>query len=261
MNEIAKFLRDGLQDYQLEFYLRRRQAAAACRNKASPTACKSAGALHPCLMRPGAGFRHGGRYSLSAFLRETAHYFLAINAHLMGIQQGIADLYRTVIDMPFSSFTPAGKDDVMKLSQEWAILMDRMLVATHLQTRSESESVAEVLLGACVESDRFLRHVDYFQEAHSMRFSRFWRPGVAGRRKVRNLPTRSQGDTRTELPCLPSSAGTIQDLIDLYRHLAQHARELFSWSARMYGLWYEAPSSMTRIMQPGWQDTRSLRGQ
>jgi hypothetical protein len=258
VRSFRRYINTDLDNLSQEFYLQRAQWALNCsankgRQKHDENALQNP-ALHPCRMK--GGFRHiaangdKSAYTYEEFLGETLPIFVAIHNHLTSINRALGNLYYYITEVPFSSFTPTGKTEILHMTKELERLMLGLLVATHLQRKAHWQTDLVNCLVSC-RSDcyRFLETIPRYYQNHRMRLVVFPIDPVPARID----PYSDENSDRHEplpLSCVPWAAGAYLDFLDTYQSIAHHLRAVIVWSIRLYSLWYFVPRRYLRHISP-----------
>jgi hypothetical protein len=270
VRDFRRYINTDLDNLSIEFYLQRAEWARDChadehRDKHRPRHKKDALAnpsRHPCKMKGGFGrIAESGEelaYTYEQFLGETLPIFVAIHNHLASINRALGNLYYYMTEVPFSSFTPTGKTEILHMTKVLERLMLGLLVATHLQRRHEWQTDLVSYLVSC-RSDcyRFLETIPRYYQNHRMRLVVFPISPVpedadpyrvpenvvdlySGKRRLNQLP----------LTCVPWSAGAYLDFLDTYQNIVHHLMAVIVWSVRLYSLWYFVPRRYLQLIAP-----------
>jgi hypothetical protein len=270
VRDFRRYINTDLDNLSIEFYLQRAAWAKECYQKdeagkeAKEEHKKEAledPSRHPCQMKGGfARIADSGEeldYTYEQFLGETLPIFVAIHNHLASINRALGNLYYYATEVPFSSFTPTGKTEILHMSKELERLMLGLLVATHLQRRHEWQTDLVSYLASC-RSDcyRFLETIPRYYQNHRMRLVVFPIDPVPenvdpyrvpedvdpyrGRARLNPLP----------LTCAPWSAGAYLDFLDTYQNIVHHLMAVIVWSIRLYSVWYFVPRRYLRLISP-----------
>src|SRR6185295_11495247 len=164
----------------LEFYLQRAQWAIEChadkqkREGEHNENARENPSRHPCQMKGGFQLiaESGERsvYTYERFLGESRPIFVAVHSHLTSINLALGRLYYYITEVPFSSFTPTGKTEILHMTKELERLMLGLLVATHLQRRYDWQSdLLNYLVSCSTDCFRFLDTFPHYYQNHRMR--------------------------------------------------------------------------------------------
>jgi len=260
VRDFRRYINTDLDNLSLEFYLQRTQWALRCfKERNSKRHLESAlknPALHPCQMRKDTGFQRiatsGDKmdYRYEEFLGETLPIFVAIHSHLTSINRALGNLYYYITEVPFSSFTPTGKTEILHMTKELERLMLGLLVATHLQPKEIWHTdLVNCLISCRSDCYRFLETIPRYYQNHRMRLVVFPIDPVP-----KDIdPYSNDNKERYEplpLSCVPWSAGAYLDFLDSYQSIAHHLRAVIVWSIRLYSLWYFVPRRYLRQISP-----------
>lgn len=256
VRDFRRYINTDLDNLSIEFYLQRVEWAKECYVERDKQRHKK-DALdnpprHPCQMKGGfqriAAAGNEPDYTYEQFLGETLPIFVAIHNHLTSINRALGNLYYYTTEVPFSSFTPTGKTEILHMTKELDRLMMGLLVATHLQRRHVWQTDLVSYLVTC-RSDcyRFLETIPRYYQNHRMRLVVFPIDPVAeeadpyrGKEKLDRLP----------LSCVPWSAGAYLDFLDTYQNIVHHIMAVAVWTLRLYSLWYFVPRRYLRLVSP-----------
>jgi hypothetical protein len=260
VRDFRRYINTDLDNLSLEFYLQRAQWALVCsRQKKEDTEthhelARENPSRHPCQMK--GGFKRivdsgdNRSYTYEEFLGETLPIFVAVHSHLTSINRALGNLYYYITAVPFSSFTPTGKTEILHMTKELERLMLGLLVATHLQPKEVWQTDLINCLVSC-RSDcyRFLETIPRYYQNHRMRLVVFPIEPVP-----ENIdPYHNRNKDRYEplpLSCVPWSAGAYLDFLDTYQTIVHHLRAVIVWSIRLYSLWYFVPRRYLRHIAP-----------
>lgn len=253
IRDVRRYINGDLEHLSIEFYLQRVSWALKC-HKRPPHQREAAEnpSKHPCMMK--GGFNQivlSGKvvYTYEEFLGETLPIFVAIHNHLASINRALGNLYYYVTEVPFSSFTPTGKTEILHLTKELERLMRGLLVATHLQrSYSWQTDLLNYLISCRSDCFRFLETFPRYYQNHRMRLVIFPIDPVSSE----NDPygRRDQPFHALPLACVPWSAGTYLDFLDSYQAIVHHLMAVIAWSIRLYSLWYFVPRRFLRLIAP-----------
>ncbi|HKY28881.1 MAG TPA: hypothetical protein VJM12_13160 [Pyrinomonadaceae bacterium] len=258
VRSFRRYINTDLDNLSLEFYLQRAQWAMKCsKHKGRPTHDEGAltnPTLHPCRMKGGflkiADDGNESAYTYEEFLGETLPIFVAIHNHLTSINRALGNLYYYITEVPFSSFTPTGKTEILHMTKELERLMLGLLVATHLQRKEHWQTDLVNCLVSC-RSDcyRFLETIPRYYQNHRMRLVVFPIDPVPSRIDPYSAENRDRHEP-LPLSCVPWAAGAYLDFLDTYQSIAHHLRAVIVWSIRLYSLWYFVPRRYLRHISP-----------
>lgn len=252
VRRLRRFINSDLEHLGMEFYLQRVGWALRCSRECDlhqPSAdARRSAAKHPCLMK--GGFRRiveegsATAYPYEKFLGETQAIFGAIHAHLVSINRAFGDLYYHVANLPFSSFTLAGKSEIWHLSSELNRIMRGLLVATHLQPQRDWQSdLISYLLTCRADCQRFFETIPHYYQMHRLRLV-VYPIGTAQDDEGR------EGPHEFPLACLPWSAGVYLDFLQAYQNIAHHSLAVIHWSIRLYARWNFVPRRVLQAIAP-----------
>jgi hypothetical protein len=253
VRSLRRFINTDLEHLGMEFYLQRVEWALRCRRECTdsrkPTpAARRRPDLHPCLMTGGfhriSKTGEVGDYPYERFLGETQAIFSAIHAHLVSINRAFGDLYYHVAELPFSSFTPAGKSEIGHLSSELNRIMRGLIVATHLQPQKEwQQDVVSYLLTCRADCQRFFETIPHYYQMHRLRLV------VYPLDRVQDDEARG-GPHDFPLACLPWSAGVYLDFLQAYQNIAHHTLAVLHWAIRLHARWNFVPRRVLQAIAP-----------
>lgn len=269
VRDFRRYINTDLDNLSIEFYLQRVDWAKECwKNGRGKTAKEQHRrealknpSRHPCQMKGGfASIAEGGKereYTYEQFLGETLPIFVAIHNHLASINRALGNLYYYMTEVPFSSFTPTGKTEILHMTKELERLMLGLLVATHLQRRHEWQTDLVSCLVSC-RSDcyRFMETIPRYYQNHRMRLVVFPISPVPEEVDPYGVPTDVDlyhGQRRLSplpLTCAPWSAGAYLDFLDTYQNIVHHLMAVIVWSLRLYSLWYFVPRRYLQLIAP-----------
>jgi hypothetical protein len=261
-----RYINADLESLSIEFYLQRVQWALKCNiDEKHRLEAAEDPARHPCKMKGGfkeiVKHKDEGTYKYEQFLGETLPIFVAIYNHLASINRALGNLYYYVTEVPFSSFTPTGKTEILHMTKELERLMSGLLVATHLQPRFEWQADLLNYLVSC-NSDcfRFLDSFPRYYQNHRMRLVMFPidsvpnedNPYLKDSQVQNNLLRENEGEELLSFPltCVPWSAGTYLDFLDTYQSIVHYLRAVIVWSIRLFSVWYFVPRRYPRLIAP-----------
>jgi hypothetical protein len=260
VRDFRRYINTDLDNLSLEFYLQRAQWAVDCYDKTKKAAsahheeaCDNP-SRHPCSMKGGFQLitKTGKRsaYTYEQFLGETLPIFVAVHSHLTSINRALGKLYYYITEVPFSSFTPTGKTEILHMTKELERLMLGLLVATHLQRKEPWQTdLVNCLISCRSDCFRFLETIPRYYQNHRMRLVVFPIEAVP-----KHIDPYDDGnkDRYEPLPlsCVPWSAGAYLDFLDSYQTIAHHLRAVVVWSIRLYSLWYFVPRRYLRHIAP-----------
>ena len=260
VRSFRRYINTDLDNLSLEFYLQRAQWASECsaekgKNEHVESALENP-ARHPCRMKGGFGLiaasANGDEsvYTYEQFLGETLPIFVAIHNHLTSINRALGNLYYYITEVPFSSFTPTGKTEILHMTKELERLMLGLLVATHLQRKERWQTDLVNCLVSC-RSDcyRFLETIPRYYQNHRMRLVVFPIDPVPARIDPYNEENRERYEP-LPLSCVPWAAGAYLDFLDTYQSISHHLRAVIVWAIRLYSLWYFVPRRYLRHISP-----------
>ena len=258
VRDFRRYINTDLDNLSLEFYLQRAQWASKCHSEKGENdhdeSARNNPSRHPCQMKGGfqliAKNGDNSAYTYEQFLGETLPIFVAIHSHLASINRALGKLYYCTTEVPFSSFTPTGKTEILHMTKELERLMLGLLVATHLQPKYVWQTDLVNCLVSC-RSDcyRFLETIPRYYQNHRMRLVVFPIDPVPEGID----PYHEQNRDRHEplpLSCVPWSAGAYLDFLDAYQSIAHHLRAVIVWSLRLYSLWFFVPRRYLRHIAP-----------
>ncbi|HEU0301649.1 MAG TPA: hypothetical protein VFR37_19495 [Longimicrobium sp.] len=249
---LRRFINSDLEHLGMEFYLQRVEWALRCsRERGTPeheADARRTPATHPCRMQGRFGrIAQTGKaldYPYEDFLGETQAIFGAIHAHLVSINRAFGDLYYHVANLPFASFTPAGKNEIGHLSSELNRLMRGLMVATHLQPQREWQTdLVSYLLTCRADCQRFFETIPHYYQMHRLRLILY---PIDGRESDEGR----QGPHDFPVPCLPWSAGVYLDFLQAYQNIAHHTLAVIHWSIRLYARWNFVPRRVLQAIAP-----------
>jgi hypothetical protein len=252
VRSLRRFINSDLEQLGIEFYLQRVGWALGCsRDAGTPghhALAQQFPARHPCVMKGGfkaiADTGDANVYPYEEFLCETHAIFAAIHAHLVSINRAFGELYYHVAELPFASFTPAGKSEIGHLSSELNRLMRGLMVATHLQPQQDWQSdLISYLLTCRADCQRFFETIPHYYQMHRLRLV-VYPIGTARDEEARGRPH------QFPLTCLPWSAGVYLDFLNAYQNIAQHTLAVIHWSIRLYARWYFVPRRVLQAISP-----------
>jgi len=254
VRDFRRYINTDLDNLSIEFYLQRaewaRECHAAKRQRRHIKDALDNPSRHPCQMK--GGFARiavdGQQYGYEEFLGETLPIFVAIHNHLTSINRALGNLYYFATEVPFSSFTPTGKTEILHMTNELDRLMLGLLVATHLQRRHDWQTDLVSYLVSC-RSDcyRFLETIPRYYQNHRMRLVVF--PIDPVPKEVDPYAPKSK-PSLLPLSCVPWSAGAYLDFLDTYQNIVHHLLAVIVWSLRLYSLWYFVPRRYLRLISP-----------
>ena len=250
-----RYINTDLHNLSLEFYLQRVQWASRCKKGLlkNPLLHNEEATLsparHPCLMRGGFKrlVRDRSAYSYAEFLGETLPIFIAVQNHLASINRALGNLYYYVTEAPFPGFTPSGKTEVLRLTNQMEGLMGGLLVATHLQPQKPWQNdLANFLISSRADCQRLLDTIPRYYQDHRMRLVIFTIDNI----QDANNPAFTREPHLFPLACLPWSAGSYLDFLSAYQSIAQHVMAVVVWSLRLHSLWSFVPRRYLRLVAP-----------
>jgi|GEM_PF-1934215 len=249
VRDFRRYINTDLDNLSLEFYLQRAQWAIECYDKRRESGhheeARKNPSRYPCQMKGGFQLiaKSGKRsaYTYEQFLGETLPIFVAVHSHLTSINLALGRLYYYITEVPFSSFTPTGKTEILHMTKELERLMLGLLVATHLQPKELWQTdLVNCLISCRSDCFRFLETIPRYYQNHRMRLVVF--PIEPVPKDID--PYDSDNKDRYEplpLSCVPWSAGAYLDFLDSYQSIVHHLRAVIVWSIRLYSLWYFVP--------------------
>lgn len=252
VREFRRYINADLENLSIEFYLQRTQWAQKCRKGCAQPDARENPSRHPCMMK--GGFKRivdKKAYTYEQFLGDTLPIFVAIHNHLASINRALGNLYYYVTEVPFSSFTPTGKTEILHLTKELERLMQGLLVATHLQNAEDWQTDLLNYLVSC-RSDcfRFLETFPRYYQNHRMRLVIFPIDPVSDIENPYQRESRGEELHVFPLTCVPWSAGTYLDFLDTYQNIVHHLMAVIVWSIRLYSIWYFVPRRYLRLIAP-----------
>jgi hypothetical protein len=258
VRDFRRYINTDLDNLSLEFYLQRAQWADQCfqelkENEEGHTEIAlNNPARHPCQMKGGfkliAATRNKLAYTYEEFLGETLPIFVAIHSHLASINRALGNLYYYITEVPFSSFTPTGKTEILHMTKELERLMLGLLVATHLQRKYVWQTdLTNYLISCRSDCQRFLETIPRYYQNHRTRLVVFPIDPVPAdvdpyRNRARYEPL--------PLSCVPWSAGAYLDFLDSYQSIVHHLRAVIVWAVRLYSVWYFVPRRYLQLISP-----------
>lgn len=256
VRDFRRYINADLENLSIEFYLQRAQWALKCDDSQPHQQEAGANPLrHPCKMK--GGFKRIAEqgkedaYTYEQFLGETLPIFVAIHNHLASINRALGNLYYYVTEVPFSSFTPTGKTEILHMTKELERLMRGLLVATHLQrTYDWQTDLLNYLVSCRSDCFRFLETFPRYYQNHRMRLVIFPIDPVPQEDNPYIREDKAQDLHAMPLSCVPWSAGTYLDFLDTYQTIVHHLMAVIVWSIRLYSLWYFVPRRYLRLVAP-----------
>ena len=264
VRDFRRYINADLESLSIEFYLQRVQWALKCdideqhRHEAAENPSR-----HPCKMTGGfkeiVKQKNEGAYKYEQFLGGTLPIFVAIHNHLASINRALGNLYYYVTEVPFSSFTPTGKTEILHMTKELDRLMSGLLVATHLQQRFEWQAdLLNYLVSCSSDCLRFLDSFPIYYQNHRMRLVIFpidavpdkHNPYLRENQVQNNLLGEDEELHSFPLTCVPWSAGTYLDFLDTYQSIVHHLRAVIVWSIRLFSVWHFVPRRYLRLIAP-----------
>lgn len=258
IRDFRRYINTDLDNLSLEFYLQRAQWALECYRKKDDAdhaeQARDNPPRHPCRMNKGfqliAKTGDMSAYTYEQFLGQTLPSFVAIHSHLTSINRALGKLYYFITEVPFSSFTPTGKTEILHMTKELERLMLGLLIATHLQRKNEWETdLVNCLVSIRSDCYRFLETIPRYYQNHRMRLVVFPIEPVPESIDPYHVSNKDRYEP-LPLTCVPWSAGAYLDFLDTYQTIAHHLRAVIVWSIRLYSLWYFVPRRYLRYVAP-----------
>ena len=178
VRDFRRYINTDLDNLSLEFYLQRAQWALECYREKDEAEhdekARDNPPRHPCQMKGGFQLiaKRGDKsaYTYEQFLGETLPIFVSIHSHLTSINRALGELYYFITEVPFSSFTPTGKTEILHMTKELERLMLGLLIATHLQRKNVWETdLVNCLISFRSDCYRFLETIPRYYQNHRMR--------------------------------------------------------------------------------------------
>ena len=258
INEINSYITSDLEHYSLEFYLVYKEKAFRCREKMNSqdetdrekhlkdAICNPA--AHPCQMIQ--GFRDivddekEGAYEFDLFLGQAGSLFTGIHAHLVSINRVLSDLYYFTTELPFSSFTPPGKNEIRRLTSGLNGIMRGLLVATHLQPQALWQSdIINYLITCRADCLRLIKMIDSYYHNHKIRLNVDYYESKVDQSIL------TEADKWTTLRiCQPMTAGVYLDFLTSFKTIAQHTLAIYHWAIRLFSVFFKVPDSYERFI-------------
>jgi hypothetical protein len=256
VRDFRRYINTDLDNLSIEFYLQRAQWARRCyrgrKHEQHREEAIANPSRHPCQMKGGfARIAKSGKeldYTYEQFLGETLPIFVAIHNHLASINRALGNLYYYATEVPFSSFTPTGKTEILHMTKELERLMMGLLVSTHLQRRHDWQTdVVSYLVSCRSDCYRFLETIPRYYQNHRMRLVVFPIDPVP---EDADPYRQKENPDALPLTCAPWSAGAYLDFLDTYQNIVHHLMAVIVWSIRLYSVWYFVPRRYLRLISP-----------
>ena len=256
VRDFRRYINADLEHLSMEFYLQRVQWALECNGeKKHLEEAVENPSRHPCKMK--GGFKEivkqqkEDAYNYEQFIGDTLPIFVAIHNHLASINRALGNLYYYVTEVPFSTFTPTGKTEILHMTKELERLMNGLLVATHLQRRYDWQSdLLNYLVSCSTDCFRFLDTFPHYYQNHRMRLVIFPIDEVPDNDNPYIKDDKGEELHSFPLTCVPWSAGTYLDFLDTYQSIVHHLRAVIVWSIRLFSIWYFVPRRYLRLIAP-----------